>query len=160
MKDERWKLKEDRWEMKEISNNKTGVTPASCHRGVKRELINPTQGRLFLLAARHNPSKTWLLLSLRSVGCHLYPQNIPLVIPFLALSGSVEWRVSSLIFPLSSFLSHLSFVQKNVVNWLAKCLNVKRKLTFIKNLKNCIKKFAQYCFRPYLCTRSFKVHLG
>ena len=109
MKDDRWKLKEDRWEMKEISNNKTGVTPASCHRGVKRELINPTQGRLFLLAARHNPSKTWLLLSLRSVGCHPYPQNLPLEIPFLALSGSVEWRVSSFIFPLSSFILNFPF---------------------------------------------------
>ena len=41
-----------------------------------RALINPTQGRLFLLAARHNPSKTWLLLSLRSVGWNLYPQFI------------------------------------------------------------------------------------
>ena len=39
-------------------------------------MINPTQGRLFLLAARHNPSKTWLLLSLRSVGWNLYPQFI------------------------------------------------------------------------------------
>ena len=68
--------------------------------------------------------------------------------------------LSSLIFQLSSAISPLSFVQKNVVNWLAKCLNVKRKLTFIKILKNSIKKFAQYCFRPYLCTRSFKVHLG
>ena len=60
MKDESGKLKEE--------------TRHSTER--MRALINPTQGRLFLLAARHNPSKTWLLLSLRSVGWNLYPQFI------------------------------------------------------------------------------------
>ena len=102
-------MKDERWKIREISNNKTGVTPASCHSRVKRELINPTQGRLFLLAARQKPSLAWLLLSLRSVGCHPYPQNLPLEIPFLALSGSVEWRVSSFIFPLSSFILNFPF---------------------------------------------------
>ena len=60
MRDERGKMKEE--------------TRYSTER--MRALINPTQGRLFLLAARHNPSKTWLLLSLRSVGWNLYPQFI------------------------------------------------------------------------------------
>ena len=82
------------------------------------------------------------------------------VTPVLLLDISLISYLSSLIFQLSSAIFPLSFVKKNVVNWLAKCLNVKRKLIFIKILKNFIKKFAQYCFRPYLCTRSFKVHLG
>ena len=54
------------------------VLPSSARHSTERmrALINPTQGRLFLLATRHNPSKTWLLLSLRSVGWNLYPQFI------------------------------------------------------------------------------------
>ena len=31
MRDEREKMKEEGGERKEISNNKTGVTPTSCH---------------------------------------------------------------------------------------------------------------------------------
>ena len=65
------------------------------------------------------------------------------------------WRAVIFLFHLSSSKSP-KICQKGGCN----SLNVKRKLTFIKNLKNFIKKFAQYCFRPYLCTRSFKVHLG
>jgi hypothetical protein len=33
MRDERLKLKDEREERREISNNKTGVTGVSCHRG-------------------------------------------------------------------------------------------------------------------------------
>ena len=96
------------------------------------------------------------------------------VTPVLLLDISLISYLSSLIFPHSSFLSHLSSLLCHLSSFIfhlpnrpkfvemGRCnsLNVKRKLTFIKNLKNFIKKFAQYCFRPYLCTRSFKVHLG
>ena len=64
------------------------------------------------------------------------------VTPVLLLDISLISHLLSFIFHLSSAISPLSFVQKNVVNWLAKYLNVKRKLTFIKILKNSIKKFA------------------
>ena len=65
MKDESGELKDKSGEMKEISNNKTPVTGA--------------------LRVRHATED-----DLSSDEWHLYTQNLPLEIPFLALSGSVE----------------------------------------------------------------------
>ena len=59
MREESWKMREESIERRE--EDKTHVTPASCHSRVKREL---------------NGISTL--------------KNIPLEIPFLALSGSVE----------------------------------------------------------------------
>ncbi|MBQ1981153.1 MAG: hypothetical protein II226_07700 [Alistipes sp.] len=58
-------MREERGKIREISNNKTGVTPA--------------------LRVRHTTED-----DLSSDEWHPYPQNLPLEIPFLALSGSVE----------------------------------------------------------------------
>ena len=63
--------------------------------------------RRFFLAARHNPSKTWLLLSLRSVSSEF---RIAILDKWSDVihPSSLLFHLSSLISPLSSFISHLS----------------------------------------------------
>jgi hypothetical protein len=56
--------------------------------------------RRFFLAARHNPSKTWLLLSLRSVSSKFKIA--------IKRGNFFFFPLSSLLFQLSSFLSPLS----------------------------------------------------
>ena len=66
--------------------------------------------RRFFLAARHNPSKTWLLLSLRSVSSEFRIaildkwSDVIHLSSFIFHLSSFSLPLSSLIFQLSSFI--------------------------------------------------------
>ena len=74
--------------------------------------------RRFFLAARHNPSKTWLLLSLRSVSSKFRIAILDKWSDVIHLS-SLIFHPSSLLFHLSSFNFHLLFFNlKNTNNYV------------------------------------------
>ena len=135
-----WEIQEERGKMKVERGKRKDVIPPSLIRRGMDSLTEDSEGRDAIHRMINHP--LW------------YDAGVT---PVLLLDISY---LSSLIFYLSSAIFHLSNRPKFVEMGRCNSLNVKRKLTFIKNLKNFIKKFAQYRFRPYLCTRSFKVHLG
>ena len=69
--------------------------------------------RRFFLAARHNPSKTWLLLSLRSVSSKFRIAILDKWRDVIHLSSFIL-HLSSLTFQLSSFIFNL----KNTNNYV------------------------------------------
>ena len=63
--------------------------------------------RRFFLAARHNPSKTWLLLSLRSVSSEFRIAILDKWRDVIHLSSFI-FHLSAFLFPLSSLIFQLS----------------------------------------------------
>ena len=74
--------------------------------------------RRFFLAARHNPSKTWLLLSLRSVSSKFRIAILDKWSDVIHLS-SLIFHLSAFLFQLSSFNFQLLFFNlKNTNNYV------------------------------------------